>query len=127
MHMRNNIPGLVENLKKVECVNMKDSAVIGQATVYLAYLYDILSVVENKQEKSNEEFPCGMTTTAKPIEPDNTKWYATQEWYLIYDELYDQINDLVKSKIRHLPEWKQTRIVDLLQKRFAFEYPGDKK
>ena len=84
VELRNNIPGLVENLKKVECVNMKDSTVIGQTTVYLAYLYDILGEIKRKQEKSNEGFPCGMTITEKPIEPDNTKWYA----YLIYDELF---------------------------------------
>lgn len=32
------------------------------------------------------------------------KWNDAEEWYLVYDDLYDEINNLVNSKIKHLPE-----------------------
>lgn len=49
MEMRNNIPGLIERLKSVNCSDYDDFLAIGQAMVYLTYLYDILELTEGKQ------------------------------------------------------------------------------
>lgn len=47
--MRNNIPGLIQKLKDINCSDYGDWLVLGQATVYLTYLYDILERTEGKQ------------------------------------------------------------------------------
>lgn len=67
MEMRNNIPGLIQNLKNVSSSFTDDHRVIGQATVYLTYLYDILSAVENKQENINKEYPYGLPVPASEL------------------------------------------------------------
>lgn len=54
--MRNNIPGLIKNLQGIKFDNFADAYVVGQVTVYLAYLYDILETTKNKQEASKREF-----------------------------------------------------------------------
>ena len=44
--MRDNIPGLIERLNNISCVYNCEIMAIGQATVYLTYLYDILEQTE---------------------------------------------------------------------------------
>jgi len=46
MEMRNNIPGLIERLLKNSSPYTDDRIAVGQAAVYLTYLYDILKISE---------------------------------------------------------------------------------
>ena len=60
------------------------------------------------------------------IKKDNTDFtvkYYSEDMYQIYNELYETLNVSIHKRIKHLPKENQIQIIDLLTKRFTFEYP----
>lgn len=49
----------------------------------------------------------------------------SEDYYQIYTDLYEILNDIIHERIKYLPEEEQLAVVDMLSETFRFRYPGE--